>query len=231
MLTRESDAIVQELRHFICEETYPCVAARAAMAHNDIPCFVANHLACPNDDSDILKFLYDFIGRFRKSKPGFRSAAILFKSPAETTPETFETLLWQRLQALSDLDAQNFEYDPRVNRNPSSSDFSFSLGAEAFFIIGLHPGSPRPSRRFKYPALIFNPHVQFEQLRALNRYEKLKHIVRQRDVLYSGSVNPMLADFGDVSEAFQYSGRQYDSDWTCPLKTKHGESDDHPAEK
>lgn len=231
MLTQESDAIVHELRLFISDETYPCVAARAAMAHNHIPCFLANHMACPNDDSDILKFLYDFIDGFRKSKPGFRSAAILFKSPVESTPESFETLLWQRLQALSDLDAQKFKYDARVNRNSSASDFSFSLGEEAFFIIGLHPGSPRPSRRFKYPTLVFNPHVQFEQLRALNRYEKLKHIVRQRDVLYSGSVNPMLADFGDFSEAFQYSGRQYNGDWTCPLKTKHGESDDHSTEK
>lgn len=227
----ESTAIVQELHHFINDELYPCVAARAAVAQKNVPCYVAGNMACPHDDAGILRFLYDFVERFRKSKPGFKSAAIIFSSPKDTTPESFDHLLWLRLQALSDLDAQKFPYDPRVNSNPSASDFSFSLGEEAFFIIGLHPGSPRPARRFKYPAMVFNPHVQFEELRKLDRYEKLKHIVRQRDVRYSGSVNPMLADFGEVSEAFQYSGRTYDGAWTCPLKTKHGESDHHPPEK
>ena len=231
MISTKSAAVVQEFHHFINDELYPCVAARAAMAQENVPCYVAGHMACPHDDAGILQFVYDFIERFRKSKPGFKSAAIIFKSPEDTTPESFDHLLWQRLQALSDLDAQKFRYDPRVNPRPSSSDFSFSLGEEAFFIIGLHPGSTRASRRFKYPAMVFNPHVQFEELRKLNRYEKLKNIVRQRDVRYSGSVNPMLADFGEASEAYQYSGRQYDGNWTCPLKPTHGESNDHSSEK
>ena len=49
------------------------------------------------------------------------------------------------------------------------------------------------------------------------RYEKMKTIVRKRDIVYSGSVNPMLTDFGEASEVYQYSGRKYDSDWKCPL--------------
>jgi FPC/CPF motif-containing protein YcgG len=72
--------------------------------------------------------------------------------------------------------------------------------------------------------MVFNPHAQFEELRKTNRYEKMKNIVRQRDILYSGSVNPMLADFGEASEVYQYSGRQYDGQWSCPLKVTHAES-------
>ncbi len=105
--------------------------------------------------------------------------------------------------------------------NPSAPEFSFSLKEEAFFIIGLHPASSRPARQFKYPALVFNPHLQFEQLREANKYQSIKYAVRKRDIAYSGSINPMLTDFGEASEVYQYSGRKYDEQWQCPLKIKH----------
>ncbi|MDQ3193559.1 MAG: YqcI/YcgG family protein, partial [Bacteroidota bacterium] len=109
----------------------------------------------------------------------------------------------------------------RVSNDPESINFSFSLKEEAFFIIGLNPSSSRPARKFKYPALIFNPHAQFEKLRESNRYEKMKSIVRKRDLVYSGSLNPMLKDHGISSEVNQYSGVNYSGEWQCPLKIRH----------
>ena len=126
-------------------------------------------------------------------------------------------MLWQRLQALSNLDAENYDYDRRVDSDPASAHFSFSLKQEAFFIIGLHPGSKRPARQFSYPTLAFNPHQEFEKLRATHHYEPMKKVVRKRDLAYSGSINPMLTDFGEVSEAIQYSGKFYSRDWQCPF--------------
>lgn len=224
MTENETEGIIQEFQQCINAETYPCVAARAAMSREHIPCLVADHMACPKDDQKILQFLYQFVDDFRKADTLLHSAAIIFKGPEKTTEETYDALLWQRLQALSGLDAANFHYDRRVSSDPSHANFSFSLGEEAFFIIGLHPASSRRARQFKYPAMVFNPHAQFEELRKTNRYEKMKNIVRQRDILYSGSVNPMLADFGKASEVYQYSGGQYDGQWTCPLKVTHAES-------
>ena len=92
---------------------------------------------------------------------------------------------------------------------------------EAFFVIGLHANSSRPSRQFRYPALVFNPHAEFEKLRTNNRYGKMKEVIRKRDISYSGSANPMLTDFGEASEVYQYSGRKYAEDWQCPLKIDH----------
>ena len=135
--------------------------------------------------------------------------------------ELFDELLWQRLQALANLDSNIYPFDKRVNNSPSSPDFSFSLKEEAFYIIGLHAGSSRESRRFSYPALVFNPHAQFEELRGSGKYEMMKNVVRKRDIAYSGSVNPMLEDFGVASEVYQYSGRKYDNTWQCPLKINH----------
>lgn len=231
MSETDPELLIREFNQFVNDASFPCVAARAAIARNHVPCYVADHIACPKDDQGILEFLYNFIKKFRKVEKPLHSVAILFSSPSDLTEKEFEGFLWQRLQSLSSMDARKFHYDQRVSADPSSPDFSFSLGGEAFFIIGMHPASPRRARRFRCPALVFNPHVQFEDLRIRNQYDKMKAIVRRRDVAYSGSVNPMLHDFGKTSEATQYSGHQHEKEWTCPLRISHGKSEHHSSEK
>ena len=179
-------------------------------------------MACPKDDHNILKFLYSFVDQYRDSDELYYSAAIIFKEPAHSNEEIFDKNMWQRLQALSDMDCEKYKYDGRVSNDPNSPDFSFSLKEESFFIIALHPANSRPLRRFKYPTLVFNPHIQFEELREKGKYEKMKTVVRKRDIMFSGSINPMLSDYGEASETYQYSGRKYDGKWQCPLKINHG---------
>lgn len=220
-----NDNISTEYAQFLQSEQFPCVAAKAALQRNQTRTFVAGHMACPNDDQDILNFIYKFVDDYRMSEISFHSAAVIFKQPESISEDMFERFMWQRLQSLSDIDAANFPFDNRVSIDPNTADFSFSLKSEAFFIIGLHPSSSRPSRRFKYPALVFNPHAGFEQMRAQNQYEKMKNVVRKKDLAISGSINPMLDDFGNSSEVFQYSGKNYSSSWQCPLHIKHGTAD------
>lgn len=205
-------------REFIDDKIFPCVAAKAALTRDQMHIFVAGHLACPKDDRDILDFIYKFVDQYRAADNNFHTACIIFPETHPINEETFDGLLWSRLQALSDLDAQDYPYDMRVDADPSSPQFSFSLKEEAFFIIGLFPGSSRDARRFRYPVIVFNPHAQFEELRSLKRYDKMKNIVRKRDVALSGSINPMLQDFGNDSEVYQYSGMRYDKNWECPYK-------------
>lgn len=206
---------------FLETKDFPCIAAKAAHEKQLIQCMVANNMACPKDDTAILQFLYDFIDAYRSSNEIYNSAAIIFTGPVINNEEMFDTLLWQRLQALEILDAENYTYDNRVEADPVSAKFSFSIKEEAFYVIGLHPASSRHARRFIHPTLVFNPHAQFEQLRASSKYEAMKNTVRKRDIAFSGSVNPMLQDFGESSEVFQYSGRNYDDKWKCPLKITH----------
>lgn len=211
------EEIFNEYYNFLGNKAFPCVAAKDAMAKANIKLFVADNIACPKDDKAILDFIYEFIHFFRKSGKGFYSAAIIFMQPEILSEEMFDVLLWKRLAALRSLDALQYQHDSRVAANPTGSNFSFSLMEEAFFIVGLHPTSSRPARRFKYATLVFNPHAQFETMKKNARYEKMKTIVRKRDVSFSGSVNPMLTDFGEASEVYQYSGKNYDSNWKCPL--------------
>ena len=69
-------------------------------------------------------------------------------------------------------------------------------------------------------ACIDNLHDQFEQLRDEGRYEQLRDRIIARDVALAGTVNPMLARHGELSEARQYSGRAVNDDWVCPFTTK-----------
>jgi uncharacterized protein len=225
----ESNTLISEYIALISNKEFPCVGARAALAGNHIKAMAADHMACPKDDRDILQFLYDFVDEYRRSKELFLSAVVIFKEPVGCSEEIFDQLMWQRLQALSDLDTEKYNYDSRVDANPASPKFSFSLKEEAFFIVGLHSSSSRITRQFSYPCLVFNPHDQFERLREANQYERMKNVVRKRDIAYSGSINPMLNDFGEVSEVFQYSGRNYDETWQCPLKVNHGKAKDNPS--
>ena len=215
---------IDAYKAYIQNINFPCVAARAALKNEHIHCLEVGHMACPHDDSNILKFIYNFIDIYRNLTEPFHSAAVIFDAPQTMSEQLFDQLLWQRLQALSNLDAAQYKYDSRVDADPQSPNFSFSLKQEAFFIIGLHPGSSRPTRQFSYPALVLNPHDQFESLRTLERYSKMQSIIRKRDIAYSGSVNPMLEDFGTASEVYQYSGKQYDHQWQCPLKLNHEKS-------
>ena len=209
--------IFNEYYDFINNRAFPCVAAKNAVAKDNIKLFVADNIACPKDDKAILDFMYDFTHFYRNSGKGFYSAAVIFKQPEITNEELFDAFLWERLAALKTMDALQFVHDKRVAANPADNKYSFSIMEEAYFIIGLNPASSRPARQFKYATLVFNPHAQFEDMKKDARYEKMQSIVRKRDVMFSGSVNPMLTDFGEASEVYQYSGKNYDRQWQCPL--------------
>ena len=224
-MDQQQNLIIDSFHLFIRNKDFPCVAARDALAKENIKIMVAGHLACPSDDEAILNFIYDFTNEYRQAEKGFHSVAIIFKEPSNIDEKFFDTLMWQRLQALRIIDAKKYNYDSRVDDDPSSPAFSFSLMQEAFFVLALHEKNSRQARQFQYPTLIFNPHAQFTKMKTTAAYENMKAVVRKRDTAFSGSVNPMLTDFGHASEVYQYSGQVYDEQWQCPLKT-NGNTDD-----
>jgi FPC/CPF motif-containing protein YcgG len=223
------NSCVEEYLAFVEDRRFPCIAAKAALAEEQIRTLVVDHLGCPKDDQKILDFLYQFVNEFRIADNLYHSAAIIFQGPNNIDEVMFDRMMWQRLQSISDLDALHYSWDTRVSNDSSSPDFSYSIKSEAMYVIGLHPNSSRVARRFHYPALVFNPHQQFIKLRRLNKYAPMKEAVRKRDLKLSGSVNPMLHDFGESTEAFQYSGKIYEEIWKCPFVSKHGSSTNDTA--
>ena len=213
--------IINSFTEFITQGPFPCIGAKAAVAKNQLHCRVFGNMSDTDQDQDILSYLYDSIVAYHSCNDIFFSIVVIFKDTENITEDSFETLLWQKLQSLSDKDAALYKYDHRVSADTDSVAYSFSLMEEAFFIIGLHPASSRPARRFGYPALVFNPHAQFEVLKSVDKYESIKNSVRRRDLLFAGSHNPMLGDHGEASEVVQYSGKNYQVPLQCPLHSLH----------
>ncbi|MEX2468607.1 MAG: guanitoxin biosynthesis heme-dependent pre-guanitoxin N-hydroxylase GntA, partial [Pseudohongiellaceae bacterium] len=146
------------------------------------------------------------------------SYVAIFRGPSDMTERRFESLLWSQLWRIHKIDvlASNHPADD-VSSDAESPQFSLSMAGHPFFVIGLHPNSSRLARRFSRPVLVFNSHRQFEKLREDGRYWKIQAATRSRDIELQGSVNPNLADFGEASEARQYSGREVEADWRCPF--------------
>lgn len=200
------------------DKAFPCVGAKAALARGTLEVMACDNITSAWDDLRIHEGLLRFAGQYREEPTMFRSFAVIFEGPETLSETEFEAALWQRVQSLSDKDVwRGQSYDNRVSPDLNNPHFSLSFGGEAFFIVGLHPKSSRPARRFGRPTMVFNLHDQFERLRDEGRYEALREKIMARDEALAGDRNPMLARHGEKSEARQYSGRQVGREWTCPF--------------
>ncbi|MBA3667631.1 MAG: YqcI/YcgG family protein [Sphingomonas sp.] len=221
MLTVSNDIshpLTQRFRAFVDHAGFPCVGAKAALNRGGMRFVVARDFRSAWDDLRILPALHDLARAYRADPILFQSLVVLFEHGAPRDEAGFERKLWARLQSLSDKDEWLGQpADPRVAHDPDDPHFAMSFGGEAFFVVGLHPNSSRPARRFDCPAMVFNLHDQFERLRAEGRYDRLRSTILDRDQTLAGSVNPMLARHGELSSARQYSGRAVGEEWRCPF--------------
>jgi FPC/CPF motif-containing protein YcgG len=216
---RSQDELRSLLHDHVDARDFPCVGAKSALARGTLQVLACDRIDSAWDDLRIHDGLLAWARAYRDDPAALRSFAVVFEGPVGLPEAAFEAALWTRLQSLSDKDVwRGQDYDPRVSPDPEDEHFSLSFGGEAFFVIGLHPHASRPARRLARPALIFNLHDQFTQLRAAGKYEGMREKILARDEAVAGSVNPMLARHGEASEARQYSGRAVDEAWRCPFR-------------
>ncbi len=218
------DALSAQFFDFVDAASFPCVGSKAALARGAIQAHEFAALGNRANDASILDRLHAFAAMIDEVDAGdttVHSFVALFSGPFDADERRFEALLWSQLQRLHDLDVQRgSRWADDVSRNPDTPQFSLSLGGHPYFVIGLHPGASRIARRFTHPAMVFNSHRQFEQLRTDGRYQKMQAATRGRDMALQGSINPNLADFGVASETRQYSGRAVEAGWKCPFHVR-----------
>lgn len=208
----------QELKEFINDVSFPCIMAKAVMKTGFLSSHLIPDIETEESIRDTLKKMYGFIDDFRSTSKSLSSFVLMLDKKEYASYEIFEQHFWKFLARLHELDKKSYPYDPRVSSDPRNDNFSYSIKSEAFFILILHPDSPRWARRFKYPAIVFNPHVQFENLRERNLFKKIQNVIRKKDKLLQGQINPMLNDYGERSEVFQYTGKVYSSYDQIPLE-------------
>ena len=213
-------AVEEAFRTFVEDPRFPCLAGKGVVAAGNYSLEVYDSLGSAESTRHLAGDLAEFPVRRARRPSRFRTFVAVFPDSAPSTEEEFERRLWMQLQALHDADDPSVPWDPAVSDDPDDPRFAFSFRGRAYFVVGLHPESSRIARRFPWPALVFNPHDQFETLRAAGHFDRLRQAIRRRDRALQGSINPNLSDFGERSEANQYSGRRTESGWKCPFHRK-----------
>ncbi len=210
----ETDEVAGALETMVLHPDYPCLGARSVFNRDRATVVVLERMASEEATERLHHALRDF-GRDTDLDAGFASLVAVFRDTTSDDESQFESLLWQQLEALHEADRQ--PWNPQVSDDPANPHFAFSVAGTAYFVVGLHPAASRIARRTPYPTLVFNLHQQFEDLRASDRFERMRDTIRRRDAALQGEVNPMVADHGGSSEARQYSGRAVPTDWQAPV--------------
>ncbi|ARN76899.1 hypothetical protein BST97_02155 [Nonlabens spongiae] len=201
------------IRQFILDD-HPCVMAQSVFADESVQI----HSYGKMDDNVTVNKLSDdlkmYVDKQDPDSKDFESFIAVFRKDKFLNEIHFEEALWKMLYNLRELDKS--PWDPKTSSDTSSNNFSFSLHGTSFYVVGMHPMSSRFARKSPYTMVVFNLHDQFDKLREMNRYKRVRDLIRRRDKHFQGNINPMLEDFGSSSEARQYSGRAVDQDWKCP---------------
>ncbi|THF85221.1 YqcI/YcgG family protein [Deinococcus sp. KSM4-11] len=203
------------LHRKILAPDFSCLAARATVNTSAYALACYGALGSKPASLDLARDLAQFCADQDAMTSGFTSMIAVFRGSPPPDELSFETQLWAQLRALHALDPH--PYSAEVKADPTDPNFGFSFNGRGFFVIGLHPHSSRVARSFAYPALVFNAHRQFRHLRETGRFMPLQHAIRRRELLLQGSLNPNLANYGEASEARQYSGRPVEPDWVAPF--------------
>lgn len=210
-----TDEFGELLSERILGPEYPCLGARSVFKRERATVVLHDDLEAPETARTLLEQLREYAATV-DPEDGFVSFVAGFRGPEVRDEKHFEEMLWGLLQRLHDVDEQ--PWAPEVSADPNDPHFAFSVAGTPFFIVGLHPKASREARRMPLPVLVFNLHEQFESLREEGGFERMRDTIRRRDEELQGSINPMVSDHGETSEARQYSGRKLEKAWEAPFE-------------
>lgn len=210
-----TDEFGELLSERILGPEYPCLGARSVFKRERATVVLHDDLEAPETARALLEQLREYAATVDPEE-GFVSFVAGFRGPEVRDEKHFEEMLWGLLQRLHDVDEQ--PWAPEVSADPNDPHFAFSIAGTPFFIVGLHPKASREARRMPLPVLVFNLHEQFESLREDGGFERMRDTIRRRDEELQGSINPMVSDHGETSEARQYSGRKLEKAWEAPFE-------------
>jgi uncharacterized protein len=210
------NTLIDGFRAFVSSRTFPCVGAKSALSREHMEFQICDRLGSLESAGSLCDRLADYSARHPDPDIDPVSFVAIFRQPV-TSEVDFHHQLWLQLQRMHDIDVLEYPWAHSVSQDPGAADFSFSIASRAFFVVGLHPQSSRLARRAPNPTLVFNFHEQFEALRRVGRYDKLQSAIRKRDLSLQGNINPLLARFGEASEAHQYSAYPQGG---CPFRAR-----------
>ncbi|MEP6959564.1 MAG: guanitoxin biosynthesis heme-dependent pre-guanitoxin N-hydroxylase GntA [Nitrospirota bacterium] len=211
--------IHDEIRSFILQENYPCVAAIQSVVRNDYLVATYGQFGSGTHWQQLRADLLQYVELQRATQSRYMSFWAVFITPTKTPDNEadFEEHLWRELSLLSSEEERSVDWGKHDSSDPNDHSFCLSLNGDKLFVVGLHPQTSRVARRFSRPAMVFNTLSQFEQFEKDGTYGTMVNTIRRRDLKFQGSINPMVLAHGDVWESIQYSGRENPDSWKCPF--------------
>ncbi len=185
-------------------DTFPCVGAKIAFNKSSYRFGLYADMNSDDVQKALTYDLFNFAQEQKESGGGFTTFIVCFKEPYMSSAMQFEDETWRLLGALAGMDRLHHAWDTMASDDPDNSNFAFSFAQTAYFVAALSPASPRWSRRFLLPALVFNAHYQFEEMKKKGVFEKMRDLIRGKDEKLQGMPNMLADDFGNSSEAAQY---------------------------
>jgi FPC/CPF motif-containing protein YcgG len=210
-------AIEDQIKLFMSQKNYPCIAAIQSFALKDYRVRSYRDFGKIDQRAELRADLLDYLHEYLRTKSRYFTFWAVFADAEDLDEEAFERLLWSELSALTSNETKESDADPRFSTDPDDKKFCFAIGGKAFFVVGLHPRSSRLARRFPWPTLIFNVYEQFDQLAQLGLYQPMIETNRKRDARFQGDANPTVVQHGDDWESIQFSGRKNSPEWKCPF--------------
>jgi FPC/CPF motif-containing protein YcgG len=217
-LADRSKQVEGEIKKLLTQKNYPCTPALRSFNRGEYQVGLYKGFGKGLKCADLRQDLLYYIQKQRETMSPYLTFWAVYDDPKKMTEDDFEINLWNELSFLTSEDMRGIDWPENKNSNPDDKDFSFCLGGEAFFVVGLHPQSSRIARQFKWPTLIFNLFSQFELLKIQGSFFPAVRNSRARDTKLQGSPNPMAVKHGEVWESIQFSGKENPSSWKCPFR-------------
>lgn len=209
-----------EIKRLLQQKNYPCIAALQSYHRKDYWLKSYENFGGCYQRPDLREDLLSYLSEYETSQSPFFTFWAVFNDVDNLDEDQFELSMWRELSSLTSTATHGSDTNPRFSSDPLSKNFCFTIGGHAFFVVGLHPASSRLSRRFPWPALVFNTFEQFETLKAKEQYYPMIETNRLRDEKFQGSTNPMVALYADLWESIQFSGKKNESSWLCPFRLR-----------
>ena len=206
-----------EIKRLLTQKNYPCVAALQSYHRKDYWVKTYEDFGERYQRPELRRDLLSYLEEYKKTESQHFSFWAVFNDLKNLNEDQFEMQMWNELSSLSSAESRSQDYDPRFSDDPLNKNFCFSIGGKAFFVVGLHPESSRRSRRFPWPALVFNTFEQFDTLKTNNQYDSMTKVNRLRDKSYQGDANPMVLLYSEIWESIQFSGKKNEASWKCPF--------------
>ena len=207
-----------QLTAWIESEEFSCLGAKSSLRRGSLRQVHLGVMGAESTTAALHGALSEFVVNDLNDEQNFATVVAVFEGPLGLPEPDFHALLWRQLTALHAFDAGlGFAWAEGADADPDSTRFGFSVAEHPFFVVGLHQNASRVTRRFPFPAMAFNSHHQFRRLVQNGVYAGLQRRIRERDIGLQGSINPNLAEFGESSEARQYSGMASNTQWQCPF--------------